>query len=156
MRTWVYPNFYYNLTKQYERKNNNLMKIILCAGFEVTPGDEGEEVCYFLDSLHFRAVGVDHKKSFFKSNLFQPLHLKSLTKIFLTWEWEIHPNMDVSIYWVFLLFQFGDSYLEVPLTIMNMYHLELTPESYNLKFLMLFSTTIGKKFLIPIVAFDYI
>ena len=28
---------------------------------------------------------------------------------------------------------FCDSYLEVPLISMNMYHLELTPESYNLK-----------------------
>ena len=35
----------------------------MCAGLEVTPGDEGEEVSYFLGSLLIRAVGVDHKKS---------------------------------------------------------------------------------------------
>ena len=35
-------------------------------------------------------------------------------------------------YWVFLLFQFCDPRLEVPLISMNMYHLEFTPESYNL------------------------
>ena len=37
------------------------MNIIVCAGLEVTPGDEGEEVSYFLGYLHFRAVGVVFK-----------------------------------------------------------------------------------------------
>ena len=37
------------------------------------------------------------------------------------------------VYWVFSLFQFWDTYLEVPLKGMNMYHLEFTSESYNLK-----------------------
>ena len=32
---------------------------------------------------------------------------------------------------MFLLFQFCDTHLEVPLIRMNMNHLELTPESYN-------------------------
>ena len=36
------------------------------------------------------------------------------------------------IYWGFLLFQFCDTYLEVSLISLNMYHLELMPESYNL------------------------
>ena len=33
----------------------------------------------------------------------------------------------------FLLFQFCDTYLKVPLISMNTYHLELMPESYNLQ-----------------------
>ena len=36
------------------------------------------------------------------------------------------------IYWVFLLFHFRDTHLEVPLISMNMDHLELRPESYKL------------------------
>ena len=38
---------------------------------------------------------------------------------------------DQFIYCVFLLFHFCDTDLEVPLTSMNMYNLELTPESYK-------------------------
>ena len=34
-----------------------------------------------------------------------------------------------------LFFQFCDTFLEVPLIIINVYHLELTPESYNKKIL---------------------
>ena len=37
-----------------------------------------------------------------------------------------------NIYIIFLVFQFCDTYLEVPLISMNTYHLELTPESCNL------------------------
>ena len=44
-------------------------------------------------------------------------------------EW---PDKPKYIYWVFLLFQYYVTYLEVPLISMNMYLLELMPESYNL------------------------
>ena len=35
-----------------------------------------------------------------------------------------------------LMFQFCDTHLEVPLTSMNMFHLELTPESLNIRVLL--------------------
>ena len=35
-----------------------------------------------------------------------------------------------------LLFQFCDTYLEVPLISMNMYHLDLSPESNNMIILL--------------------
>ena len=57
-------------------------------------------------------------------NLNQTMHSKCNS-----WWW---PDKPKYIYWVFLLFQFCDTHLEVPLISMNMYHLELTPESYKL------------------------
>ena len=41
-------------------------------------------------------------------------------------------NRTIYILILFLLFRFCDTHLEVPLISMNMYHLELTPESYKL------------------------
>ena len=46
-----------------------------------------------------------------------------------SWRW---PDKPKYIYWVCLLFQFCDTYLEVPLISKIMHHLELTPELYNL------------------------
>ena len=47
-----------------------------------------------------------------------------------SWWW---PDKPKYIYWVLLLFKFCDTYIQVPLISMNTYHLEVMPESYNLK-----------------------